>query len=49
MPAGVFKRCLVWGEITSFGVRGGLELTAPGMHAGASEGTDSQAEQDVWA
>jgi hypothetical protein len=28
---------------------GGLELTAPGMHAGASDGTESQAEQDVWA
>ena len=26
-----------------------VELTAPGMHAGASEGTESQAEQDVRA
>ena len=34
MPAGVFKRCLVWGEITSFGIRGGLEYSSRGFFPG---------------
>jgi len=34
MPAGVFKRCLVWGEITSSGIRGGLEYSSRGLFPG---------------